>query len=61
MVKNFEPEPGLIYIKKGSMVAILPDAEQGGVVNLKPGDFFGELTMAFRYLNKAHKANDASS
>ena len=49
MVKNFEPAPGVIYIKKGSMVAIMPDAEEGGVVNLKPGEFFGELNMPFRH------------
>ena len=48
IVKNDEGAPGVVYIRKGTMVAIAPLAVDGGVVKLNPGDYFGELSMLFR-------------
>jgi hypothetical protein len=48
VVKNLDTSPGLVYIKRGMMVAISPNPVEGGIVKLKEGDFFGELNMAFR-------------
>ena len=48
MVKNFDAAPGVIYIRRGAMAAIAPDRNEGGVIKLQKGDFFGELTMITR-------------